>query len=122
MPTDDRKLRTWILTKGHGWRVEKIADTTHWWVCKKCHMKKSVKPHIYCISRATSAAAGHLEKPPYLITEEGPVAKKRRIGDSTMEGFLNGASVANGGDPVLAAQNEQAVKFDGAEFKRLLYD
>ncbi|TKA81658.1 hypothetical protein B0A55_01353 [Friedmanniomyces simplex] len=122
VPTDDKKVRTWVLKDGHGWRVEKISDNTHWWVCKECHLKRSPKPHIYCITRATSAAVGHLAGAPHLITEDGPVAKKRCVRDGAMDAFLTGAAIANGSDPVNAAQNEEAAEFDGTHFKMLLYD
>jgi len=118
VPVDGFKKRSFIYRKG--WRVEKIVDTTHHWVCKECHKKKSSKTHIFSMKRATSGAVAHL-KDIHLLTEEGPVMKKRRIGDGAMEAFANGG-VGNGGDPVQAAQNEQATEFDSAEFKRLLYD
>jgi hypothetical protein len=122
VPTDDKKIRSWVVRNGHGWRIEKIADSTHWWVCKDCHMKKSPKTHVYCMEEATTAAVKHMKKPPHLLTEDGPVTKKRRIGDGAMEAFIKDGAISNGADPVQAAQNEQAIQFNGPDFKRLLYD
>lgn len=30
VPSDDKKIRTWTVTGGHGWRLEKEQDGTHW--------------------------------------------------------------------------------------------
>jgi hypothetical protein len=74
------------------------------------------------MEEATTAAVKHMKKPPHLLTEDGPVTKKRRIGDGAMEAFIKDGAISNGADPVQAAQNEQAIQFNGPNFKRLLYD
>jgi hypothetical protein len=122
VPSDDKKVRTWTVRDGHGWRIEKISDNTHWWVCRLCHLKKTGKglAHVFKMTNSTSSAVDHMKRAHYLA-EDGPVAKRRRVGDGAIDAFLEG-HLANGADPVTAAQNEEAIQFTSARFKTLLYD
>lgn len=116
IPTDDKKVRAWVIRDGHGSRLERLSDNTHWWCCKVCHQKRSLRNHCFKMDKSTSAAVDHM-KDAHSIDEEGPVRKKARHGDGAMEQFIN-----NGGDPVTATQNQLAIEFHQADFKALLYD
>jgi hypothetical protein len=116
IPSNHKKVRTWVVRNGHGWRLKKEADGTHWWHCKVCHKGKKLRTSVFKLDRASSASINHL-KIEHRLEEHEPVQKKRRIGDGAMKSY-----VQSGSNPVNAAQNEQALKFDTATFKTLLYE
>ncbi len=68
------------------------------------------------MAEGTSSSIEHM-KDTHGLDEDGPVRKKARHGDGAMAQF-----VQNGGDPITAAQNEQALDFHHADFKALLCD
>ncbi len=116
IPTDDKKIRTWVIRNGHGSRLERTINRTHWWCCKVCHQKRSLRNHCFKLEKSTTSSVDHM-KEAHGIDEEGPLRKKARHGDSAM-----GQYVQNGGDPVTAAQNEQALEVHHADFKAIRYD
>ncbi|KAK5139120.1 hypothetical protein LTR32_007575 [Rachicladosporium monterosium] len=77
---------------------------------------RTLRNHCFKLEKSTTSSVDHM-KEAHGIDEEGPLRKKARHGVSAM-----GQYVQNGGDPVTAAQNEQALEFHHADFKAIRYD
>lgn len=114
LPVDDRKIRSWVYTQGHGYRLERECDGAHFWFCKICHKKKSQRKHWFKTDKATSSCNDHMEKQ-HSLKENGPSQRLKRL-------KMTDGSVQNGYDEKTKVQNEAAVEYDQFEFKTLLYD
>jgi hypothetical protein len=115
IPIDDKRVRTWLVKQGHGWRLEKTKDGSIWWLCRRCHKLRTTRTHIFRFEKSTSGAFGHMRSE-HNVDEKGVITKKRRIGDGGMERFVYGA------DAVTSMQNQHAVCFNNATFMTFLFD
>jgi len=82
MPSQPSHRHAWIWTQGYD--IEETKTSERYFLCKKCHVERRYKKHMWKVSGGTAIPLKHL-KEVHNLTEKGPVAKKSTIFDAFKE-------------------------------------
>ena len=78
-PSRPSHRRAWIWTQGYD--IEETKSGERHWLCRKCHLAKQHKSHIWKMSGGTGMPLKHI-KEIHQLTEDGPVTKTRSFVDA----------------------------------------